>query len=731
MADDPLITAFRVQLAGCRLYGSPLYEALCERILEDLAQEGPVARLLRRWEGDPVHAFLPLRLFGAVHDRALAGAAPALAACYPTCGGTADAAAAWPAFRDVVEADAARLRPRLENWPQTNEVRRCAGLLGGFLHIARATGRPLRLFEIGCSAGLNLQWARYGYRLGPHAWGPPDAQVRIEAEWTGAAAAWDAPVVVESRSGCDLDPRRIESEADVRQLESFIWPDQPERLEQLRAAIAVARNDPPRIDAASALPWLSEALARPAEGVCRVVYHSAFWLYLSPDEQAGIRRLFAQHGAAATEDTPIAWLRHENVERVTDIELRVQLWPDGRDLHLGMSHPHGRQVEWFDTPRGRDGLAFLLHGPDQAFLHHRGHQAAVTGEETPGAEGARGASRRALLRVEQPLIGTEGVVEPHGVIERGHLVAIVEPRNGVGQHGGVEQRHVRGVGCDALVEARVVAQRAVGADPHVEPRRHLLRVGEVDRGDVARIDGALLVDPLEVVRVARHRAQRLEALGDGGQALGRRHVGHLVLMLEAALGPVEGGLHVEDGLALLHRDDAPRGEGAPVLGAIHLEEDRHARIARAQEVGVEAVEHLALVRRGARGGDHGLAHDLAAEDALASVLRRVASEVVDFDRFEIEELYDFVEGLLHGGWTIAGRGFGAVRRGGGAGWGRPSGEWLGSLWAPWLGVGLADRGEGARLGAPLRRMARLALGAVAGGWARVMGPLSRSRLVCA
>lgn len=355
MDAEALDAAFRLQLGGCRLFGSPLYEQLCERILSDLAAGGPVSRLLSDWEGDPLHAFLPLRVLGAVHDRALSGAAPDLAACYPTCGGVADPEAAWPAFQRVVDEDRALLRPRLEHWPQTNEVRRCAGLLGGFLRVARRTGLPLRMLEIGCSAGLNLQWAQYGYTLGPHRWGAADAPVAIDAEWKGAAADFDAPVEVEARRGCDLDPRRIENDADVRRLESFVWADQPERLEQLRAAIALARRDPPHIEQSSALPWLERELAKPAEGVCRVIYHSAFWLYLSPEEQEGIHALFDAHAARATERNPLAWFRHENVASLADIELRLALWPEGSDLHLGMSHPHGRQIEWFPEPRAVAG----------------------------------------------------------------------------------------------------------------------------------------------------------------------------------------------------------------------------------------------------------------------------------------------------------------------------------------------------------------------------------------
>ncbi len=347
MDRDALLAAFRLQAGGCRLFDSPLYASLCERAEDDIRAGGPMARLLAHWQGDPLHAFLPLRVLGAVHERVLNGEAPELARHFPTAGGDADADAAWPAFLAVLDEQREALLPRLENFPQTNEVRRCAGLLGLFLHVARRSGLPLRLREIGCSAGLNLQWAQYGYQLGPHRWGAADAPVQIAAEWNGSPADFDSPVSIESRAGCDLEPRRIESDADVRTLEAFIWADQPERLAQLRAAIALARRDPPRVEQESAFPWLQRELAEPADGVCRVVYHSAFWLYLEPQEQDAIRALFAEHAARATESTPFAWVRHENAGNIAEIELRVTLWPGGDERFAGMGHPHGRRITWF------------------------------------------------------------------------------------------------------------------------------------------------------------------------------------------------------------------------------------------------------------------------------------------------------------------------------------------------------------------------------------------------
>ena len=65
MDKDAAVTAFRLQAGGCRLFDSPLYAGLCDRIQDDLRDEGPMLRLLADWDGDPLHAFLPLRVLGA------------------------------------------------------------------------------------------------------------------------------------------------------------------------------------------------------------------------------------------------------------------------------------------------------------------------------------------------------------------------------------------------------------------------------------------------------------------------------------------------------------------------------------------------------------------------------------------------------------------------------------------------------------------------------------------
>lgn len=356
---DPerLRQAFDFQARGCRGLGSELYARLLEGCLADLAHGTALATVVADWNGDPLRGFLPLRVLAGVHRRVLEGREPELAAFYPTTGGT-------PRFPDAVEAFLAvlartpdALRPALASVPQTNEVNRCAGLLGGFLRAARATGLPLRLLEIGASAGLNLRWDRYRYVLGPHRWGDPASPVEVRTAWrdgrggTGAAPDLGVSPRVERRLGCDLAPIDPADPEQAARLESFIWADQPERLARLRSAVAVARAVPAEVARAAAGDWLAARLAEPAAGVARVVYHSSVWMYVPETERARLRESLEAAGRVATADAPLAWLRLEDGDPLC--ELRLRLWPGGEEAHLGRAHPHCAWVEWYGVSRSR------------------------------------------------------------------------------------------------------------------------------------------------------------------------------------------------------------------------------------------------------------------------------------------------------------------------------------------------------------------------------------------
>lgn len=359
MLADGTVEAFRLQAQFCTAYDSPLYAGLLARAADDIEAGGPLASLLDGWRGLPMPDALPLRLLGAVHRMVLDGDAAALARFYPTAGGTPRWPDAWDAFRDLVAAHPERLRPALDRHVQTNEVRRSAALLGGFLRVAGATGLPLRLLEIGCSAGLNLLWDRYRYELAacdadtppaPGArfaprWGEAGAPMAVRTGWHGPLDVLGGRARVVSRGGCDVSPIDVADPAQARTLESFVWADHLERLEQLRAAVAAARTEPPRIARRAAADWLDAELAQAHEGVATVVFHSIMWWYLSEEERTRVGALVAAAGARATASAPLAWLRLE-LFGSPKAELRLARWPGGEEHLLARADPQGRWVTW-------------------------------------------------------------------------------------------------------------------------------------------------------------------------------------------------------------------------------------------------------------------------------------------------------------------------------------------------------------------------------------------------
>src|SRR5918993_5022876 len=164
---------------------------------------------------------------------------------------------------------------------------------------------------------------------------------------------------------------------------------------------------------------------------------------------------------------------------------------------------------------------------DQTLLHHRGHERALTGEHEPAGQAAPVGGVGAVLLVEQPVVGPEGAVEPHRVIEARHEEAGIEPTTALGPPRGVEQRHVRRVGEHDRVDERVVGEAAVGPQPHPLPGRQGALAVWGQPVDVADVDGPGPVDPRPDVPLVIP-----DPLAQGGQLLGRGDVGHLERVLE-------------------------------------------------------------------------------------------------------------------------------------------------------------------------------------------------------
>jgi hypothetical protein len=293
-------------------------------------------------EDDPPQTMLALRLMGAVHRLVLAGAAPALAAQYPSAGGAPDEP--WPVFLETVAAHAGELRELVEHPVQTNETARCTALLGGFLEVARVTGLPLRLLEVGTSAGLNLRFDRYRYELGDRTWGAPAAEPVLHADVTGEPPL-EARLAVHSRAGCDARPVDPTTDEGRLTLASYVWADQVARLDRLRAACRVAEQVEAEVVQAGAESWTRERLADRVAGAATVVFHSIVMQYIDEQEREGFRAAVHEAGERATADAPLAWLRMEpGADMLTDV--RLTLWPGGDDRRLARAGYHGDPVYW-------------------------------------------------------------------------------------------------------------------------------------------------------------------------------------------------------------------------------------------------------------------------------------------------------------------------------------------------------------------------------------------------
>ncbi|MEO7114277.1 MAG: DUF2332 family protein [Caldimonas sp.] len=345
MASPELLRAFDRQAESCKKLDASFTAEVVETLAQQLRDGGPLAGLLTDWPGDPNAHAVPLRLCGALHALALHPDS-SLGALYPPRASKLDREALIRELDDALRHDRAFFERMLQQPPQTNEIGRSAVLLGGFAEIARNTGLPLALLEIGASAGLNLRWDRYRFELGLQSWGDAASSVRIASQWRGSPPVLPSTIDVAERAGCDRAPLDPREQRDRRCLLSYCWPEQQERVERLTAALELASSDDLVVERVDAAQWLEKQLAHSRPGVATVVYHSIVWQYLAEETQKAVRAAIEQAGARATNRAPVAWLRLEFEAEGHPPELTLTQWPGGARRRLATAHPHGAHAEW-------------------------------------------------------------------------------------------------------------------------------------------------------------------------------------------------------------------------------------------------------------------------------------------------------------------------------------------------------------------------------------------------
>jgi hypothetical protein len=338
----------RQQAERCRRANSMFYAHLLDQCSVDVANGGAC---WRPFLGQSFAAALPLRFMAGVHRLVLDGQCSDLARHYPSVGGDGDAEAAWSHFVDAVSRHPVPVASHLERAVQTNEVGRCRALLGGFLLVAEQTALPIRLLELGASAGLNLRWDRYAYSCGSRNWGYEGSPVRLEGGFLNDPPFREVPVEVAERKGCDLAPIDPLTESGERTLLSYTWADNLARLQTLAGAIAIASSVPAEVERANALEWLPVQLKEPSEGLSTVVFHSYVLQLLNGRGRAQLKRIMETAGLRATPQSPLSWLQYEFTEGKGTVGLTT--WPGGDKRILAVASAHGENIEW----RGADRAA--------------------------------------------------------------------------------------------------------------------------------------------------------------------------------------------------------------------------------------------------------------------------------------------------------------------------------------------------------------------------------------
>ena len=125
-----------------------------------------------------------------------------------------------------------------------------------------------------------------------------------------------------------------------------MWPGEGPRLELLRAALDVARADPPRVVRGDLRRDLAPLAGQAPPGATLVVFHTAVLPYV-PD--AGDRAAFADTVRALN----AVWVANEAPGLLTSAVLPPsEPWPSGRFLltrdgrPVAWTDPHGTAIDW-------------------------------------------------------------------------------------------------------------------------------------------------------------------------------------------------------------------------------------------------------------------------------------------------------------------------------------------------------------------------------------------------
>jgi hypothetical protein len=148
------------------------------------------------------------------------------------------------------------------------------------------------------------------------------------------------------RAGLDLNPLCATDPVHRAWLECLVWPEQTDRLERLRQALALAAEARPRVTAGDLRTDVAALAAQAPSGVTRVIFHTAVLAYVA----APAREAFAANVRQIADH----WIANEVPAAIPGLSPRFVDQAQGRFLlclngkPMAWTDPHGAALEWID-----------------------------------------------------------------------------------------------------------------------------------------------------------------------------------------------------------------------------------------------------------------------------------------------------------------------------------------------------------------------------------------------
>lgn len=342
-ADQPVLKSFAYFVNSYARLKSPVYVALMKAALDD-ADIQAIAEECRA--GQPIGNML----LAITHYLALRNPEEPLAAYFPSCTDhprplDQDIGVAFSQFCRKYGDDIRQLI-RVKTL-QLTSADRAATLLLGLQPVMAETAGAIDLIELGCSAGLLLNFDRYAYDLGESGIagdrGSP-LTLPITLRLTAPLEKIDMPRIGE-RVGLDLEPVDVRDPAQRDWVQAMIPPDHIAEQRRLREALSLRAASDIRMLQGDALALLESESQRMSNTLC--IFHS-WCLYQWP-----------QHATVALEGKIKAISASRVVHRLSIekdpatadcAEVVHMVYAEGdlvKSARIARADGFGRWIEWF------------------------------------------------------------------------------------------------------------------------------------------------------------------------------------------------------------------------------------------------------------------------------------------------------------------------------------------------------------------------------------------------